>query len=85
MVLKHPMQPAKAESVVSLDVHFAVFFVEECLVFSMATLELEKRIKLAAALFRPVQVGPDHVCGIMIGQRRLILLNLRTGELRLLL
>lgn len=69
---------------VSLENHFAVFFTQECLVFSKATLELTKLIKLAAAMFRPVQVGPDSVCGIMIQQRRLILLNLKTGDVQIL-
>jgi hypothetical protein len=32
-----------------------------------------------------VQVGPENVCGILISQRRLMLLNVKTGELRLLI
>jgi hypothetical protein len=79
VVLKHPFQPAVAESVVSLANHFAIFFTEEALMFNTATLELTKRIKLAAPLFRPVQVGPDQVCALMISRRRLTFLDLQTG------
>lgn len=83
--MKHPLQLAVAESVVSLTNHTAVFFNQECLVFNTATLEIAKVIKLAGPLTRPVQVGPDHVVGIMTSQRRLTFLNVKTGEIRGLL
>lgn len=83
ILLKHAWHPAPAEAVVSLHAHFAVFFTDGvCLIFSKLDLSFLRQITFENGIFRPVAVGKDLVAGITIKQRRLVLLNIKSGDIK---